>query len=359
MSCWKSIATLTCLYTLLASTVWGQSTLPTTTLIVGTKEAPPFAMKLPDGTWYGISIQLWEIIARDLGLTYTFKEMDLQGLLDGVRDGTLDAAVAALTITAKREEQMDFTHAYYGTGLGVAVARTNQGSLWQNLRRVFSLEFLQALAALILVLFIFGALIWLSERKRNPSHFGGGISQGLWSGFWWAAVTMTTVGYGDKAPISIRGRILALIWMFAGIITISSFTASITAALTINQISSPIRGPDDLAHVRIATIPGSTSEKYLQNQHLPSKSYRTPLEGLQAVAAGDIDAMVYDAPMLRYLATKSLQGAVTVLPFTFDPQVYGIALRASSPLRESINQAMLLQLQQPEWQTLLRQYIGR
>jgi ABC-type amino acid transport substrate-binding protein len=316
-------------------------------------------MKRPDGSWYGISIQLWQMLARDLGLTYTFKEMDLLGLLNGMRDGTLDAAVAALTMTAEREEQMDFTHPFYTTGLGIAVPRTHKGSLFQNLRRVFSVQFIQALAGLLLVLFIFGVLVWLSERKRNPAHFGGSVSQGLWSGFWWAAVTMTTVGYGDKAPISIRGRILALIWMFAGIITISSFTASITAALTITQLASPINGPEDLAHVRTATIPGSTSAEYLRKHHLLSKPYGTPLEGLQAVAAGDIDAMVYDAPLLRYLAIQSLQGAVTVLPFTFERQDYGIALRTNSPLRELMNRAILRHLKLPAWQTLLQQYTGR
>lgn len=357
--CWKFIVTLSCLYTLLAATVSGEPTIATTTLIVGTKEAPPFAMKRPDGTWYGISIQLWQMIARDLGVTYTFKEMELQGLLKGMRDGTLDAAVAALTITAEREEQMDFTHPFYSTGLGIAVARTNRGSLFQNLRRVFSIQFIEALAGLLLILFAFGALVWLSERKRNPAHFGGGVSQGLWSGFWWAAVTMTTVGYGDKAPVSIRGRILALIWMFAGLITISGFTASITAALTITQLASPINGPEDLSHIWTATVPGSTSADYLREHHLFSRAYRTPLAGLQAVAAGDIDAMVYDAPILRYLAIQSLQGAVTVLPFTFGRQDYGIALRTDSALREPMNRAMLRHLQQPIWPTILQQYIGR
>lgn len=53
-------------------------------LIVGTKLAAPFAIKNADGTWQGISIELWQTIATKLGLTYELREFDLKGLLDGV-----------------------------------------------------------------------------------------------------------------------------------------------------------------------------------------------------------------------------------------------------------------------------------
>ncbi len=91
-------------------------------LVVGTKEAPPFALKNADGTWSGISIELWKAIADELQLEYEFREFDLKGLLEGVRNKSLDAAVAALTITTEREKSFDFTHSFYTTGFGIAVA---------------------------------------------------------------------------------------------------------------------------------------------------------------------------------------------------------------------------------------------
>ena len=77
------------------------------TLIVGTKEAPPFAMKDSTGSWTGISIQLWRQLAAELNLDFEFRELDLKGLLDGVKGGSLDAAVAALTITPEREKLLE------------------------------------------------------------------------------------------------------------------------------------------------------------------------------------------------------------------------------------------------------------
>jgi polar amino acid transport system substrate-binding protein len=97
-------------------------TLSCRTLIVGTKEVPPFAMKNSEGTWTGVSIDLWRQIAAELKRPFEFRERDLQGLLDGVADGSLDVAVAALSITTKREEICDFSHPYYVTGLGIAIA---------------------------------------------------------------------------------------------------------------------------------------------------------------------------------------------------------------------------------------------
>ena len=69
---------------------------------MGVKEAPPFAIKQADNTWSGLSIELWQDIATDLQ-SYTWRELDLPGLLRGVADGSLDVAVAALTITPERE----------------------------------------------------------------------------------------------------------------------------------------------------------------------------------------------------------------------------------------------------------------
>ena len=100
------------------------------------------------------------------------------------------------------------------------------------------MNFVRALGALVFVIFIFGMLMWMFEKRDNKQEFDKGL-KGIWEGFWWSAVTMTTVGYGDKAPLSFGGRVIALVWMFAAIIIISGFTASIASSLTLESSSSP------------------------------------------------------------------------------------------------------------------------
>ena len=63
-------------------------------------------------------------------------------------------------------------------------------------------------------------LMTIADRERYPS-FG--------SALWWAAQTMTTVGYGDNVPVSVAGRILAVGVMFVGIGFLTVITAAITS----------------------------------------------------------------------------------------------------------------------------------
>lgn len=327
-------------------------------LIIGTKVTPPFVMKGPDGKWTGISIDLWQDMAARLKLNYTFKEMDLEHLLSGITNGTLNAAVAAISVTAEREEYLDFTQPFYTTGLGIAVSEKRQAPWLGVVRRLVSWQFLAVVGLLGLVLLVTGFLMWLLERRGNPEQFGGKALQGIGSGLWWSAVTMTTVGYGDKAPRTVGGRIVGLVWMFVAIVIISSFTAAVTSALTVNQLGSSIRGPKDLAEVRVATVAGTTGEAYLQRQHIVYKSCPDALSALTALADGHVDAVVYDAPILQYLTRENFHGRIAVLPHTFVRQDYAIALPQNSPLRERLNLALESEIRSPRWQELVSRYLG-
>jgi len=326
-------------------------------LIVGTKDAPPFSIKNADGTWTGMSIDLWRDIAAELNLEYDFRERDLAGLINGVKEGSLNAAVAALTVTPEREEIVDFTHPFHTSGLGIAVA-PRKGRWFSVLKRFLSWTFLKIALGLALILLAAGALVWVFERRHNREQFRGKVGKGLGDGFWWSAVTMTTVGYGDKAPKSTGGRVVAVVWMFAGIIMISGFTAALASVLTTAGLESRVRGPEDLPRVRVSTVGGTTSEDYLRNQHLRYKTFPVVADALEALAKGKTDAVVYDAPMLRYLVKQRYDTTLRVLPRKFERQDYAIALRAGSDLREPINRVLLKRITDPGWEDTLYKYMG-
>lgn len=345
---------------LLAAPAFAQSIDADTTRVlrIGTKTAPPFAFKQADSSWTGLSVELWEDIARDLDLRYAWHEMELEALLDGVRTDSLDAAVAALTITAEREAMLDFSHPFYVSGLGIAVRAQQEAGWWAAIKRLLSLTFMKVVAALFGLLLLVGVIVWLFERNRNPDQFGGSPAEGIASGFWWSAVTMTTVGYGDKAPVSLGGRLVALIWMFAALIMASSFTAAITSVLTVSQLASTVQGPDDLPGVQVGAVEAATSTVYLNREHVNYRTYATVEQGIQALRDGDIEALVHDAPILRYLIRNGQQGVLRVLPGTFETQYYGIALPKDSPLREDVNRLLLQKIEQPAWKDRLYRYLG-
>lgn len=327
-------------------------------LVIGTKVVPPFVMKEVDGDFTGLSIELWQRLAAELRLEYELREMTLPDMLAALDKKEIDAAIAAITVTGDREQAFDFTHAYFTTGLGIGVAQTGSAGWLGVVRRFVSWNFLKVISTLAFLLFVVGGLVWLVERKRNEAQFGGTTVQGLGHAFWWSAVTMTTVGYGDKAPVTFAGRMIGLVWMFAAVIITSTFTAAITSALTVSQLESRIRGPHDLPGVHVGVVKGTTGETYARRERLSYTAFDDAEHGVDALADGRIDAMVYDAAVMSWVMREKGMTRLTVLPQTFDQQDYAIGLPDGSALREPINRALVKLIRSEEWQERARTYTG-
>jgi polar amino acid transport system substrate-binding protein len=332
------------------------STEPSRKLLVGTRVIPPFIIKNADGTYSGISMDLWKEIAGRLKLDYQVREFEIKDLIAAGKAGTVDAIVS-VTISAEREKEFDLTHAFYSTGLAIAVIPKADGGIISTIKQIMTAKFAKLIALLFLVLSIIGALMWLVERRRNE-QFGGTARHGLGVGLWWSAVTMTTVGYGDKAPVTFLGRVLGLVWMFAAILIISSFTASISSVLTVSQLESSINGPKDLAGKRVGTLETTAAAKYCQTHSIGYKACKDVPAAVEALSKGELDAVVYEAPVLQYVVKNQSNSAITVLPGTFDNHGYGFGLRTGSPLREQFNQEMLTFTASDAWPALLSNYLG-
>jgi len=327
---------------------------------VGIKPVVPFVFDNADSVYSGISILFWEKVAEDLDLQYNYTEYpDVESLLVAVEQGEVDAAIGAITITDEREQRMDFTQPYFASGLGVAVHQ-DQGGFLGRLLNIVSWEFISAVGILCLVILIFGLLVWFFERRKNRDEFGGKPLRGIGEAFWWSAVTMTTVGYGDKAPVTRGGRLVAFVWMFTAIVITSTLTAAIASALTVSSLSENIRSIEDLARFRIGTVAGSSSEEYLRREGVRVETYPSATEALSALEENEVRAVLYDKPILQYLVreTERVEN-IELLPQEILQNSYGIALPVNSSLRKPLNITLLRKLTSPEYASIINRYLGK
>jgi ABC-type amino acid transport substrate-binding protein len=328
-------------------------------IIVGTKIAPPFAMQNNNGQWEGISIELWESIASKLNIEFEWKKHDLKSLLNGVTDSSLDVGIAAITVTSDREKRFDFSHSYYSTGLSIAVPKESDNG-WANvIKGIFSLRMLQLVLMLFSILTLVGTVTWLVERNKSEYFNTNNPIKGIASGIWLAAVTMTTVGYGDIAPKTIVGKLVTLVWMFTSLLLVSIIIAGVASTLANSKLEPLVSSPHDLARARVASIKSSTSATYLLDRRIKPHYYPTILSALEAMDKNEVDAVVYDAALLKYFIHQNFEKNLRLYDGLFELQFYGIAFPENSKLREPVNRVMLEITQSKSWQDTLRKYLGK
>ncbi|MGD2023604.1 MAG: transporter substrate-binding domain-containing protein, partial [Desulfobacterales bacterium] len=297
-------------------------------VLVGISPIKPFVI-ISDDTVEGFCIDLWHEVARELNLDYVFvRSVGISGTLEDVVEKRVDAAIGGLAINSDREQQIDFTHAYFNSGLGILVPRSYGLSIGPLFKSFLTANKLVVIISFLLLMVIAGHIIWFIERDRakgrrsfSPNYFPGVIE-----GIYWAVVTASTVGYGDRVARSWYGRLLTLVLIVIALPVFGYFIATLSSNITLQKLRSTINGPQDLVARRVGVLDGSTSQKYMQQFKARLYAFDRIDDAYQWLINGRLDAVVYDRPNLQYYARHEGQGEVEVVGRTFAPQDYGIAI---------------------------------
>lgn len=329
------------------------------TLRVGLHPDPPFIIEAAPGEYEGLCVDLWQDIAEDRGYAYEWVHYhDLIGMMRALDYQEIDISINPLLVNSLRLQMFEALQPFYISSMGVATTSVSRSQFQMFISNFFSVDFLKIVLLLLFIIFFFGTLLWLVERRHNRYQFRPGFI-GLVDGLWWSAVTMTTVGYGDKAPKTSVGKGIAIVWMFTAVIVISGFTATIASTLTVNSLAVQINQLRDLKSVeRLGTVGATGSEDFLIRHDIyPSHSYESPLRALEALAEEEVDAIVYDKTVMRYLVSQhQLDNEVQLLPVTFNKQYRTFLLPKGSPLYEAVNPALVNRIHQADWPEVLRRY---
>ena len=310
-------------------------------LRVGISGEPPFVDSTGDKI-SGISLTIWQEIADVNNFDYQLvQQPNAQANLDALAAGDLDVAIGPITITPQRVAQpgFDFTQPYFYAEEAVLVPR-ERANLLVRLRPLVGVAALTSVGVLLLSLFVVGNLIWLAERRSNHSQFPRQYVHGLGNAMWFALVTLTTVGYGDRAPISKAGRAITALWMVISLVAVSSITAGLASAFTLalaRNSTAPIANPTQLRGALIAVVRGTTSELWADRMGAKSIVSNSLKEAIDLVQQQRAEGVIYDRPALRYYIAQNPKSELQLAPFDLASQTYGFAVRSGSPLRKPIN----------------------
>ena len=314
-------------------------------LRIGVSGSPPFVME-QDEVLSGISIEIWKDVAKRLDQPYKFiVQPNTNANVKAVADGSIDLAIGPISITPTRlaNPKIDFTQPFFHGYVGLLIPQKPRG-LITRLRPFIGWAALSSVGILISLLFVFGNLIWLAERRKNTEQFPRQYLHGVGNGMWFGLVTLTTVGYGDRAPLSRSGRAIAGVWMVISLIAVSSITAGLASAFTLSLAElapSSIREKADLRGKGIAVVEGTTSLRWGRLYEIDAFLTKDLNEAIQILEEGKVEGIIFDEAPIRHYLKQNKESKLKIANFPLAIQTYGFVLPMSSPLRNRINIELL------------------
>nr|QBX91201.1 ionotropic receptor 8a [Helicoverpa armigera] len=323
-----------------------------------------FGKKLPNGTW--------------------------DGVVGDLMRGETDIAISALTMTAEREEVIDFVAPYFEqTGILIVIRKPiRKTSLFKFMTVLRTEVWLSIVAALVLT----GFMIWLLDKhspysaRNNPHAYPYPCREfTLKESFWFALTSFTPQG-GGEAPKALSGRTLvAAYWLFV-VLMLATFTANLAAFLTVERMQTPVSSLEQLARqsrINYTVVEGSSVHQYFINMKFAEDTlYRVWKEitlnatsdqaqyrvwdypireqyghillainasepvpdaktGFQQVNEHtDADfAFIHDSAEIKYEVTRNCN--LTEVGEVFAEQPYAIAVQQGSRLQEELSRALL------------------
>ena len=333
-------------------------------LNVALAECPPFVI-FEEGRYSGLAVSLWEQVGTELGLTWDYTEYSLGDLLETITSTPTsempDVGVSCVSVTAQREETIDFSHSYKETYTAIAVRET---TLWSSVTGFFANpKVLKAILGILGVAALIGAVFYVLEHRINKKLFSNQTPLGR-------VLEPIIIGlmFVTNGPIrfyrfkTLTARTLATVLTLSSTFFIAATTAVLASSFTLNTMRTEVRSVDDLRNVQVGALSASTSSAFLRNHGVLHQT-RPDLDSLVSdLDEGKLDAIVSDAAFLQFAINQGKrQGrfeSLTVLPYELEPQNYAFILKEDSPLRETVNRTLLSIRKQDEWREQVKVYLG-
>lgn len=306
------------------------------TIRVGYILHSPFVIK-KDDTLIGMSIDIWELIAKKLKWNYIYEKspFTLKTGFEALNENKIDVLIGAIPVDKQGLNKVTFSRPYFINRIGL-LSLYQTRTFWDYFHTITH-NLINAKLFLILVIFIgFCHLLWLSERGVSlPKKYFKGIGHATWLGF-------TTFVINDAgSPKKMRTRVILSLWFLLSVTTLATFTASITSALTMSLFSeTKVLNMETVFDKPVAVIDGVIDKNQIKTLSIKPVYTETLTSAIQLLNEKKVVAIIDDVPNLKYYLSlhpsKKLQISSEMLGY----EEYSFAFQKNSHLVEPFDFAL-------------------
>ncbi|KAE8806543.1 Glutamate receptor 2.8 [Hordeum vulgare] len=299
----------------------------------------------------GYCIDVFDAVMKNLPYPVSYQYVPFhrspdsyEKLVDQVSGGEDDIAVGDVTITASRMDEADFTMPFTESGWAMVVATRpdRSASMWIFLQPLTTSLWLASLAFFCFT----GFVVWVIEHRVNP-EFRGTPSQQFGLIFYFS---FSTLVFAHKEKLeSNLSRFVVIIWVFVVLILTSSYTASLTSMLTVQQLQPTVTDVKELQRrgQYIGYQEGSFIEPFLTKMGFDErkmKKYSSAEQYAEALskgsANGGVEAVFDEIPYLKLFLSQYCDGYMQVGP-VYKTDGFGFVFPRGSPMVADVSREIL------------------
>lgn len=240
------------------------------------------------------------------------------------------------------------------------MSRADDPSFFDRIAPLFTINLLYALLVFLFILGIVGTLLWLAERKASPEQFPHEPVKGIANGMWCAIVTMSTTGYGDIAPVTLMGRIVAGTWMIVSILFATTMVAGIASSLTLSGLGkNTISSAEEFQNKKIAVLKNSPSVEFVKSYNGKTVLVQNLAEAHNLLKDKDVQGVVFDRPQLEYFLQQNKDKELTISVAEYLKQGYGFAFPLHSDRVSEFNVELLKFKEEGVLRDITAEWLGK
>ncbi|KAJ9567206.1 hypothetical protein OSB04_003172 [Centaurea solstitialis] len=251
-------------------------------------------------------------------------------LIDQVHAGEFDVGIGDITITSNRCRYVDFTLPYTDIGVGI-LSRNADASMWIFMKPLSSELWVVSACFFILL----GFVIWVFEHQTNE-EFQGSPTQQIGTTFWFAFSTLV-YAHAEKLQSNLS-RFVVIVWLFVVLVLTSSYTATLSSLLTIEQLK--LGSNVNSFGYQYGSVMQEYMVEMLNVNETGMKSYSTLKEQADALTRGSnkggVDAIIDEILYIKEFLTEYPSG-YSMLASSTMTNGFGFAFPQGSPLAPQIS----------------------